>query len=130
MNHTHTFSNVSKIVSAIVLLLFATACGAANPFERGESLESAESEIAESAAPGTLPSLNEASFDANVKPLFATSCDRCHSAPTYAESVTLSVLGDPANSPLYQKAVGMGHRTIFKDTSAEAKILADWIMGK
>ncbi len=127
MNNTRKFL---KVFSSAVLLLIVTACGAENPFERGAALENAESEVGESAVPGTVPSLNEVSFDATVKPLFAASCDRCHSAPTFAESVALSVLGDPANSPLYQKAIGVRHRAIFKETSAEAKVLADWIMGK
>jgi hypothetical protein len=83
--------------------------------------------------PAAPQELDEAAFDQKVLPVLLKKCDSCHDnpAPDFATAKTLVVFGQPLKSSLFLYATGKedGHRNVLKETTAEYKILLNWING-
>lgn len=74
----------------------------------------------------------ESDFTANVLPALKESCDRCHENPAPDFKVALMMIepGDLNKSLLYVRAIGSRHRKVWDPSSAQAKKMEEWILGK
>jgi hypothetical protein len=125
-----------KSLFLIILIAGLSACGADQPFKRGQSSLPSDpiQKSCDNPPCNTNPTPSREVFETYIFPLIQRDCNGCHggSTPvkTYEQALALVVPGDANSSELYLHAVGnSSHFARWSPDSDEANALVDWING-